>query len=188
MRNNNHSSVPTFRRAFLSPLGRVREGLPFLSLLGRAKEGLPLFLLLFLASCSSVDCPLNNTVYANYKLMGRVTTLTDPLTIWTNRNDGNDTILINQQVNTDSFTLPVSYARDRDTLFFRTNTTLDTVTIDKTNIPHFESVDCGMNYFHEVTGIHYTRNAIDSITIQNRDITYDTSKKHFYVYFKEYRY
>ena len=82
----------------------------------------------------------------------------------------------------------MSYARDRDTLYFRTNTILDTVTIDKTNIPHFESVDCGMNYFHEVKGIHYTRNAIDSITIQNRDITYDASKKHFYVYFKEYRY
>ena len=145
-------------------------------------------LVLIVASCSSVDCPLNNTVYANYVLRGPVTTMPDTLTILTHRQDGTDSILINQQVNTDSFTLPVSYACDRDTLFFRTNTTLDTVTIDKTNIPHFESVDCGMNYFHEVKGIHYTRNAIDSITIQNRDITYDTSKKHFYVYFKEYRY
>lgn len=178
MQNNNHPSNGSFRWAFLSLLGRDREGLLFL----------PLFLLLFLASCSSVDCPLNNTVYANYKLMGKVTTLPDTLTIWTSRNDGNDTILINQQVNTDSFTLPVSYARDRDILYLRTNHTMDTVTIDKTNIPHFESVDCGMNYFHEVKGIHYTRNAIDSITIQNRDITYDASKKHFYVYFKEYRY
>lgn len=177
MRNINHTSNGSFRRAFLSPLGRVKEGLLLLfSVFG------------MFASCSSVDCPLNNTVYANYKLMGKVKTLPDTLTIWTSHNDGNDTILINQQVNTDSFTLPVSYARDRDFLYFRTNHTIDTVTIDKTNIPHFESVDCGMNYFHEVKGIHYTRNAIDSITIQNRDITYDASKKHFYVYFKEYRY
>ena len=125
MRNNNHYSKVSSRGALL-----------FLHLLV-AVFGM-------FISCSSVDCPLNNTVYANYKLMGKVKTLPDTLTIWTSRNDGNDTILINQQVNTDSFTLPVSYARDRDILYFRTNHTMDTVTIDKTNIPHFESVDCGM--------------------------------------------
>ena len=175
MRNNNHPSNGSFRWAFPSLLGRAREGLLFL----------PLFFLLFLVSCSSVDCPLNNTVYANYKLMGKVTTLPDTLTIWTSRNDGNDTILINQQVNTDSFTLPVSYARDRDILYFRTNHTMDTVTIDKTNIPHFESVDCSAAYFHKITAVSTTHHVIDSIVVNYADVNYDNKQEHFYIYFKK---
>ena len=52
---------------------------------------------LALTACSSVDCPLNNVVYAKYKLMGDVTKLSDVLTITTVRADGTDTILLNQQ-------------------------------------------------------------------------------------------
>ena len=36
---------------------------------------------LLMAACSTVDCPLNNTVYAQYVLRGPVTTLPDTLTI-----------------------------------------------------------------------------------------------------------
>ena len=140
------------------------------------------------ASCSSVDCPLNNTVYANYKLAGQVTTLPDTLTITTNRNNGSDTVLINQQLNTDSFSLPMSYGGSSDIIFMQANHLRDTLMIDKTNQPHFESVDCGLNYFHTIQGIRYTRNAIDSIVINNKEGDYDVSKKHFYIYFKEYRY
>lgn len=145
-------------------------------------------LTVFAASCSSVDCPLNNTVYANYKLEGRVTTLPDTLTITTQRNDGSDTVLINQQLNTDSFSLPMSYGGTSDVIVLQTNHLRDTLVIDKTNQPHFESVDCGLNFFHTIQGIHYTRNAIDSIVIKNKEVDYDASKKHFYIYFKEYRY
>ncbi|MGI6242845.1 MAG: DUF6452 family protein [Prevotella sp.] len=143
---------------------------------------------ILLAACSSVDCPLNNTVYANYKLMGKVTTLPDTLTISTPRLDGFDTILINKQVNTDSFYLPMSYGQDVDILYFHTNTLLDTVWIEKTNQPHFESVDCGLNYFHTITGVRSTHNAIDSIVINKKEVTYDISQQHFYIYFKEYRF
>lgn len=47
-----------------------------------------------LAACSSIDCPLNNVVYAKYKLKGDVTKLEDYLTVTTKRADGNDTILL----------------------------------------------------------------------------------------------
>jgi hypothetical protein len=147
-----------------------------------------LLTILILAACSSVDCPLNNTVYANYKLMGKVTTLPDMLTISTTRQDGSDSILINRQVNTDSFYLPMSYGLDVDTLYFQTNTLIDTVWIEKTNHPHFESVDCGLNYFHTITGVSCTHNAIDSIVINKKEVTYDISQQHFYIYFKEYRF
>ena len=147
-----------------------------------------LAMMALLAACSSVDCSLNNTVYTNYKLMGKVTTLTDTLTILTTRQNGFDTVLINQQVNTDSFSLPVSFGQEVDELYFHTNSLRDTVWVSKTNEPHFESVDCGLNYFHTLRGVRYTRNAIDSIVIKNKEVNYDVSKQHFYIYFKEYRY
>lgn len=159
---------------------------------GRSKArlclaGVGLVGLLFFAACSSVDCPLNNVVYSNYRLEGPVRTLPDTLTISTVREDGLDSILINQQVNTDSFSLPVSYGHDEDVLYFRTNHLMDTVWVQKTNEPHFESVDCGLNYFHTITGVRFTRHAIDSIVINHKEVNYDVSQKHFYIYFKEYR-
>ncbi len=141
-----------------------------------------------MAACSSIDCPLNNTVYTNYKLMGRVTTLPDTLTISTTRQDGFDSVIINKQVNTDSFSLPISYGQDVDIFFVQTNTLLDTIRVEKTNEPHFESVDCGLNYFHTITGVSSTHYAIDSIVINHKSVTYDASQKHFYIYFKEYRF
>ena len=63
-------------------------------------------------------------------------------------------------------------------------TTLDTVTVTKENHPHFESVDCSPAYFHTITAVSTTHNAIDSVVIKNPDVNYDTSKKHFYIYFK----
>lgn len=141
----------------------------------------------FIMSCSSIECPLNNVVYTNYQLRGPVTTLPDTLTISTMRTDGLDSVLINQQVNTDSFSLPVSYGKEEDVLFFRTNHLLDTVWVTKTNEPHFESVDCGLNYFHTLTGVRFTRHAIDSVVINHKSVNYDASPKHFYIYFKEYR-
>ncbi len=146
-----------------------------------------LLMLLAITACSSVDCPLNNTVYANYKLMGSVTTLPDTLTISTARADGTDSVFINHQVGTDSFSLPMSYGREVDELFVQTNSTLDTLWVTKTNTPHFESVDCGVAYFHVITGVRYTRHAIDSIAINHKDVNYDATQQHFHVYFKEYR-
>lgn len=140
-----------------------------------------------LAACSSIDCPLNNVVYTNYQLEGPVQTLPDTLTITTTRMDGLDSVLINQQVNTDSFSLPVSYGRPEDVLFIQANHLRDTVWIQKTNEPHFESVDCGLNYFHTITGVRFTRHAIDSVVINHNSVTYDVTPKHFYIYFKEYR-
>lgn len=143
---------------------------------------------LLAAACSTVDCPLNNTVYAQYVLRGPVATLPDTLTITTRRvSDGLDTVLINRQVNTDSFSLPMSFAQDEDILYFHTNRLNDTVWVEKTNEPHFESTDCGLNYFHTIKGVRCTHHALDSIVINHKQVNYDASQKHFLVYFKEYR-
>ena len=141
-----------------------------------------------MAACSTLDCPLNNTVYTKYRLAGNITTLTDTLTISTNRIEGTDSVLINKDVNVDSFILPMSYSLLEDSLFFETRNAdnrllRDTVTVQKTNTPHFESVDCKPSFFHTITGVKTTHNSIDSIVINCKEVTYDETKPHFYIYF-----
>lgn len=145
--------------------------------------------MLLTAACSSIDCPFNHTVVSSYVLKGNVTALTDTLTITTTRADGTDTILLNRSVATDSFSLPVSFVRSEDVLVLTLTSaaniiTRDTIKVSKINQPHFESVDCGISYFHTLTDVKSTTNAIDSIVIKNKSVTYDTSQGHFYIYFK----
>ena len=146
---------------------------------------------LALTACSSVDCPLNNVVYAKYKLMGDDTKLSYVLTITTVRADGTDTILLNQQQNADSFELPMSFGQTVDELCLTrdrqdgSEVRRDTIWIEKTNEPHFESVDCGVNYFHTITGVRHTSHTIDSVTINKRNVNYDASVSHLYIYFRK---
>lgn len=155
------------------------------------------FVLLMLAevvtACSSIDCPLNNTVYANYMVKNaelQPDTLKDTLYVWTPRKvaELGDTVLINRNVKTTAFSLPVSYANDVDVLCFLRQTVqhtslLDTVWVYKTNTPHFESVDCSPNYFHEITDVKLTHNGIDSIAVANKIVNYD-QRENFYIFFK----
>lgn len=159
-------------------------------------SNLPLWLFLIIlitASCTTIDCPLNSLVYTQYKLMnaeGKADTLTDTLTISTVKTDGTDSILINKNINTTEIALPISYSLPQDVFYFETKDTLtgtatiDTITVTKTDRPHFESVDCSPLYFHTITAVSTTHNAIDSAKIINSDVSYDTSKKHIYIYFK----
>ena len=142
-----------------------------------------------IASCSSIDCPLNNTVYTKYKLDGTVTELTGcTMTVSTTKRDGEDSILINKDENVDSFILPMSYANSADTPYFEVQDRLervfkDTVTVANDNQPHFESIDCSPSYFHTITGVKTTQHLIDSIVINHKDVNFDATKTHFLIYF-----
>ena len=169
--------------------------------------------ILLLVSCSSIDCPMNNTVstkYGLYKSDGRIDTLRDTLTVITKqRIAGQDPVALNRSVNTTSMDLPISYQGDEDVLYFlrsfpyQYETTVineegievdtilkltayitDTVTVVKTNRKHFEAIDCTPSFFHTIRNVSYTRNGIDSIVINNPEVNYDASKEHFRVYFK----
>ncbi len=151
-----------------------------------------LFIPLVICACSTIDCPLNNTVYAKYDLYdatGKVDTLHDTLTITTQRkSDGLDTVLLNRAVGITTFSLPVSYAGDEDVLTFTLKATdgsetTDVVAMGKTNRSHFESTDCSPSYFHTVNGITHTSNAIDSIAIIDHNVDNDANKTHFKIYF-----
>ena len=108
-----------------------------------------LFLLLILSvvlvACSSIECPIENTVAVNYAVMKYqngeevADTLNDTLWVWSRRADGDDTLLYNRGVNVRSFSLPTSYQGPQDTLIFLTVDTLqnydvDTVWISKEDI------------------------------------------------------
>lgn len=155
----------------------------------------PLLMSLFLlltAACSSIDCPMDNLVYTQYQLLrpdGTADTLSDTLTIYTNRHDGNDSVLINRDVAVSTIDLPISYTNPVDSFFFETKDTLtkstfiDTLVVAKEDKIHFESVDCAVSYFHTLTSVSCTNHRIDSVRIINHNVSYDTSKKHFNIYF-----
>jgi hypothetical protein len=138
----------------------------------------------FLVSCSSIECPVQNTVRTLYAVGG--TPLADTLTVSSVKSDGKDTILLNRAAAPTSFGLPISHHHATDKLLFKTVrlAVTDTVWIDKEDIPHFESVDCGTSFFHQITGVRYTQKGIDSIVVNQSFVDYDPSVTHLTVYFK----
>lgn len=152
--------------------------------------------LLFLAACSTIDCPVQNKVAVNYAvktIVGGVEvndTLKDTLYVWSTRGDGDDTLLFNSGINISSFSLPISYTHPEDKLVFCLVDTdkvaaIDTVWIKKEDIPHFESVDCSAHFFHELTAVRSTHKAIDTIFINKANVNYDSSIDHIHIHFKK---
>ena len=148
---------------------------------------------MLLAACSSVDCPVNSiveTIYNVYDSEGNELALSDTLTVTSARMDGQDTTLLNKLVDKETFNLPISYSHAEDVLVFHFDNgnnnlhVTDTVWIKKDDYPHFESVDCSAAFFHELTAVRTTHNAIDSIVIKNPSVTYDPETEHFYLYLK----
>ncbi|MBF1526934.1 MAG: DUF6452 family protein [Segatella salivae] len=147
-----------------------------------------LTVILILVGCSTIDCSLNNRVICKYKLAGEIKTLNSKMTITANLHNGNDSVIINQAEKTDSFELPMSYSMPIDTFYIDINGTTtnlrDTIAVTKTDIPHFESVDCSPAIFHKITAINYTQHAIDSIVIKQPNVTNNVTKSNFFIYFK----
>ena len=145
-------------------------------------------MVLLVTACSSIDCPLSSRVYTKYKLAGKVDKISGKLTAIIDLGDGNDSTWFNQITAVDSFEIPMSYQREENkirlVLESEDTTYYDTIVVKKTDIPHFEAVDCSPAFFHHIEGIGYTRNCIDSIVINNPNVNYDASKSTFYIYFK----
>ena len=143
---------------------------------------------LLIVGCSTIDCPLNNRVYSKYKLAGNVTTLNSKMSITANLHNGNDSVIINQAEKTDSFELPMSYSMPIDSFYVdikgSAQSYRDTIAVTKTDIPHFESVDCSPAIFHKITAINYTQHTIDSIVINQPNVTNNVTKSTFLIYFK----
>ena len=158
------------------------------------KKATVLFLtscLLTLAACTSIDCPLDHLVMTKYalKLPGLTTdTLKDTLNITTRQMDGKDTLLLNKGIGLTNFSVTVSYTNPEDTLCFKFSNVgyfaVDTVWVKKEDTPHFESVDCAAHFFHHLDAVRSTHYGIDTISIDNPSVTYDTSPTNLRICFK----
>ena len=155
-----------------------------------------LFALSLMVACSSIDCPVNHTVYTRYKLYqpdGTPDTLIgDTMWVLTTRSDGNDSLVLNALCgsNATEFSLPISYTQPEDKFMVlirrqidKENLYYDSIIVKKENFPHFESVDCQASFFHRITNVRCMGNFIDSIVINNPDVNYDKdSPEHFRLY------
>ena len=154
------------------------------------------FVVVCLAGCSSIDCPVQNIVSVQYEICdktGKALPLTDSLSVVTTTLSGenvdittllnSENVTLNRLIGKSSFSLPISYSHPEDILFFcfsdTAKTVVDTVWIKKDDIPRFESVDCNPAFFHEITDVRHTRHYIDSLVLLNRSVTYDQTTVHF---------
>ena len=151
------------------------------------KKSIPsllVLLLLVVTACSSIECPVQNKVASCYEINGGV--FADTLTVSTLRQDGKDTVLLSYGVGLASFQLPLSFNQPVDVLLFRREqlNVTDTVWVEKDDQPHFESVDCGVTYFHTLKSVRHTKLGIDSIAILKTTVDYDLTASHLRIYFK----
>jgi hypothetical protein len=145
-----------------------------------------------ISSCSSIDCPVQNTVYSSYALYTadeQVDTLRDTMYVFSRRAAGKDTLLFNAGIGLTKFQLQISYSHPEDTLCFlmvngSNYLAIDTVFVKKEDIPHFESVDCSASFFHRLTAVRSTHHAIDTIVISKNFVDYDATTPHFHLVLK----
>ncbi len=144
-----------------------------------------------LPSCSSIDCPVQNTVTCTYLVCnadGVAAELQDTLNVFSPRRDGTDTLLLNRSVKTRSFSLPMSFSMAEDTIVLQVKGTdyvaEDTLFVEKTNEPRFESVDCQAVYFHTITQVRAKGTLLDNVIINKASVDYDASTPHLHLLFK----
>jgi hypothetical protein len=149
---------------------------------------------LLMAACTSIDCPLSNTVSAVYQLQtpsGAPDTLKiDTMWVWAERANGTDTLLVNRLCGTNAtkVSIPMSYMQEFDNIHIEIRDTnvhtsqniwVDDICIQKENYPHFESVDCKAMYYHRLKSVTTTNNIIDTLIINKTEVTNDASTAHF---------
>jgi hypothetical protein len=59
---------------------------------------------------------------------------------------------------------------------------IDSIFVTHANIPHFLSMDCGTGMYHTIEAVSSTHNAIDSLSIVNPNVDYET-KENIKLYF-----
>lgn len=142
--------------------------------------------LLFIGSCDTIDCTLNNTVAmtCNFFQDGKAVQLNDTLTITA---AGTDSVLVNRKLGASSLTLPLSFFNPVDTLLLNVRNAnyavTDTLWIEKTSYNHFESPDCPVNMFHNITAVRSTHLFIDTVTISRKEVDFyqdENLQIHFY--------
>ena len=91
--------------------------------------------------------------------------------------NGRDSIVVNHIQGAKEVSLPVSYAKECDTVIFSyEGRTTDTLYVQHTNIPIYQSMECGVIMHHKLTGTAHTRNLIDSMAIKSAEINFNPNE------------
>lgn len=142
-------------------------------------------LMVGLSACSNIDCPLDNVVSLQCNLYDASTqsalTLSDVLSVTP---AGRDTLLLNQATGIKSFLLPLKEAGTQDTLLLHFANAqgavqVDTLFVNHTPQPHFESLDCPSSVFHTLNAVRVSAQVstnsaiIDSVSLVRPIVNYD---------------
>ena len=142
-------------------------------------------LMVGLSACSNIDCPLDNVVSLQCNLYDASTqstlTLSDVLSVTP---AGRDTLLLNQATGIKSFLLPLKEAGTQDTLLLHFANAqgavqVDTLFVNHTPQPHFESLDCPSSVFHTLNAVRVSAQGsansaiIDSVSLVRPIVKYD---------------
>lgn len=142
-------------------------------------------LMVGLSACSNIDCPLDNVVSLQCNLYDASTqstlTLSDVLSVTP---AGRDTLLLNQATGIKSFLLPLKEAGTQDTLLLHFANAqgavqVDTLFVNHTPQPHFESLDCPSSVFHTLNAVRVSAQGsansaiIDSVSLVRPIVNYD---------------
>ena len=147
--------------------------------------------------CSSIDCAVDGSVRCVYSVVdaaGKTDSVPGFVSVTSaRRTNGSDTTIINLQSQTTSLSLPMSFSELADTLYLIQSDTVDgvyiekrrdTMWIEKTNTPHFESVDCSPRFFHTLTRVSSTHHIIDTLIINRKEVTNDKSTPNIHLHLR----
>lgn len=149
--------------------------------------------LLGVVACSSVDCALQKKVECKVQMVdanGQEVAFDGYLTV-SIAEPTDETVkdtLLNRLDKVSSFSFPLSYAADVDILRLSFSNreenadVIDVLSIEKSNEPVFESVDCAPRFNHTISSVSCTSNIIDSVKINNKKVDNDASKVHLRIY------
>ena len=99
--------------------------------------------------------------------------------------NGRDSIVVNHIQGTKQLTLPMSYTQECDTVILSySNDVTDTLYVRHSNIPFYQSMECGVIMHHKLLGASHTDNFIDSVAITNADINFGNNEN-IKIYFIE---
>ena len=153
-------------------------------MISKILSGIYSSLTFLLLSCSNIDCPLENVVLMSvglYDNEGNSLSVSDTLTV---TSFPSDSILLNKGIEVTGFAIPLRHGVEIDTLLlkFSEKQTLavETLFVYKTDIPHFESIDCPASLFHNLIAVKSSASAsfgnpllVDSIAVVRSKVDYN---------------
>ena len=132
-----------------------------------------------LVSCDNgYDCDLNNTSHNNISFYtaadGKEEPYAhpEPLTISLMIN-GKDSVIINHKTDAEQISLPMSYTQGTDTIVIHyENNLCDSLYVNHTGKPYYQSMECGILMFHEIESIRSTNVWIEKASLMNNTVNF----------------